>query len=90
MDRTFRHTTQKTAKHSDKRMRYGLYFMIFSCSGLMFFRKSECRTCDLADSALIKEGNVPPQEQCAPLDADSVFQSYTCSIYEIHEFPKMK
>ena len=27
--------------------------------------------------ALIKEGNVPPQEQCAPLDADSVFQSYT-------------
>ena len=28
MDRTFRHTTQKTAKHSDKRMRCGLYFMI--------------------------------------------------------------
>ena len=53
MDRTFRHTAQKTAKHSDKQMRCGLYFMIFSCSGLMFFRKSECGTCGLANPALI-------------------------------------
>lgn len=53
MDRTFRHTIQKTAKHSDKRMRCGLYFMIFFCSGLMFFRKSECGTYGPADPAFI-------------------------------------